>query len=85
MTPLYYEGFVMQKDKQINSELASLTVSMLLSLIYLVFVVCWIIPVTPIMIVWMLDLSFTTVLTLWIVGSSFLCLPLYYFSKIKGK
>jgi len=61
-------------------ELAASTVSMLLSLIYLV-AVCWIIPVIPVMIVWFLDLSYTSFLTLWLGGLPLACLPLYYFVR----
>ncbi|MFB0523219.1 MAG: hypothetical protein ACETV1_05615 [Candidatus Bathyarchaeia archaeon] len=61
-------------------ELAASTVSMLLSLIYLV-AVCWIIPVIPVMIVWFLDLSYASFLTLWLGGLPLACLPLYYFVR----
>lgn len=61
-------------------ELAASTLSMLLSLVYLV-AVCWIIPVIPVMIVWSLDLSYTSFLTLWLGGLPLACLPLYYFIK----
>jgi len=61
-------------------ELAASTVLMLLSLIYLV-AVCWIIPVIPVMIVWFLDLSYISFLTLWLGGLPLACLPLYYFVR----
>ena len=63
-------------------KLAASTVSMLLSLIYLV-AVCWIIPVIPVMIVWFLDLSYTSFLSLWLGGLPLAFLPLYYFVKNK--
>ena len=70
-----------QRSKE-SLELAASTVSMLLSLVYLV-AVCWIIPVIPVMIVWFLDLSYTSFLTLWLGGLPFAFLPLYYFVKNK--
>jgi len=63
-------------------KLADSTLSMLFSLIYLV-AVCWIIPVIPVMIIWLLDLSYTSFLTLWLGGLPLACLPLYYFVKNK--
>jgi hypothetical protein len=73
----------MQRDKQrkkARSELASLTISMLLSLIYFI-TVCWVMPVTPMIIVWMFDLPFKAFLALWISGLPFFSLSWYYLSK----
>lgn len=65
-----------------NSELANLTVSMLLSLAYFV-TVCWIFPVIPVAIVSILELSVTAFLILWLGGSLFAGLTFYYFRKRK--
>ena len=70
-----------QRSKE-SLELAASTLSMLLSLIYSV-AVCWIIPVIPVMIVWLLDLLYTSFLTLWLGGLPLALLPLYYFVKNK--
>lgn len=73
-----------KRKKGPSSELASLTVSMLLSLIYFI-TVCWVVPVAPMIIVWMLDLPFTVFLVLWLNGLSFLGLAWFYLSKKNPK
>lgn len=75
----------MQRSKQRKAEkaeLASLTVSVVLSFTYLV-IVCWIVPIAPMIIIWMADWTFSAFLTLWLVGLPFACLPLCYFFKKK--
>ena len=75
----------MQNDKQrkkASAELASSTVSMLMSFVYLV-TICWVVPVAPMVIVWMLDLSFITFLLIWSWGLPILSLVWYYFTKKK--
>ena len=59
-----------------DSELASLTVSMLLSLAYFV-AVCWIFPVIPMAIVSIFELPVTAFFALWLGGSLFAGLTLY--------
>jgi len=60
-----------------DSELGNLTVSMLLSLAYFV-AVCWIFPVIPMAIVSVFELSVTAFLALWLGGSLFAGLTLYF-------
>jgi|GEM_PF-3759067 len=60
-----------------NSELANLTISMLLSLAYF-FAVCWIFPVIPMAIFTIFELSVTAFLALWLGGSLFAGLTLYF-------
>lgn len=60
-----------------NSELANLTISMLLSLAYFV-AVCWIFPVIPMAIFTIFELSVTAFLALWLGGSLFAGLTLYF-------
>jgi len=74
----------MQRDERPSSELATLTVSMLLSLGYLM-AVCWVIPVAPLMIAWMLDWTFTAFLTIWFGGLPLTSLILYSCSKMRGR
>ncbi|MDH5794839.1 MAG: hypothetical protein OEZ24_01895 [Candidatus Bathyarchaeota archaeon] len=75
----------MRRDKQRRAdrkELANLTVSMVLSFTYMV-IVCWIVPIAPMIIIWLADWTFSDFLTLWLVGLPFACLPLYYLVKKK--
>ena len=60
-----------------NSELANLTISMLLSLAYFL-AVCWIFPVIPMAIFTIFELSVTAFLALWLGGSLFAGLTLYF-------
>lgn len=75
----------MQRSKQRKTEkaeLANLTVSVVLSFTYLV-IVCWIVPIAPMIIIWLADWTFSAFLTLWLAGLPFACLPLCYFLKKK--
>jgi hypothetical protein len=75
----------LQRDKQRRAEkaeLASLTVSVVLSFTYFL-IVCWIVPIAPMIITWMADWAFSTFVSLWLVGLPFACLPLGYFLKRK--
>lgn len=70
----------MGTKKTEDSELASLTVSMLLSLAYFV-AVCWILPVIPMAIVTMFGWPFTAFLALWLGGSLVTGLAFYYYFR----
>jgi len=75
----------LRRDKQRRAdrkELANLTVSMVLSFTYMV-IVCWVVPIAPMIIIWLADWTFLDFLTLWLVGLPFACLPLYYLVKKK--
>ena len=69
-------GFTVGTKRSGDSELASLTVSMLLSLAYFV-AVCWIFPVIPMAIVSIFELPVTAFFALWLGGSLFTGLTLY--------
>jgi hypothetical protein len=73
-----------ERGKSTRSELASLTVSMLLSMIYFM-TVCWVMPVVPMVIVWVFDMSFTSFMALWFSGLPFFSLSWYYLLKTKKK
>jgi len=72
----------MKKRSSEKSELAELTVSMVLSVLFFT-AVFWIFPVIPIVIVLMSGLSFTVFLTLWLVGLPFTGLAFYYIFKAR--
>lgn len=75
----------MQKNKQRKTEqteLADLTVSLVLSITYLV-TVCWIVPIAPMVIIWMADWTFSAFLGLWLAGLPFACLSICYFLRKK--
>ena len=65
-----------------DSELAGLTVSMLLSLAYFV-TVCWVFPVIPMIVVLIYGLPFAAFMTIWLGGLPFAGLALYYFYRTK--
>ena len=70
----------MGTKKARDSELAGLTVSVLLSLAYLL-AICWVFPVIPMAIVSALGLPWTDFPVLWLGGSLFTGLAFYYYSK----
>lgn len=72
----------MKKRSSEKSELAELTVSMVLSVLFFT-AVFWIFPVIPIVIVLMSGLSFTVFLTLWLIGLPFTGLAFYYIFKAR--
>jgi len=72
----------MKKRSRGNSELAELTTSMVLSVLFFT-AIFWIFPVIPIMIVLMCGLSFTIFLTLWLIGLPFTGLAFYYIFKAR--
>ena len=72
----------MKKRSSEKSELAELTVSMVLSVLFFT-AVFWIFPVIPIVIVLMSGLSFTVFLTLWLIGLPFTGLASYYIFKAR--
>jgi len=72
----------MERGGNKNSELANLTVSMLLNLVYFV-AVSWVLPVIPMLIVLMCGWPFTAFLILWLSGLPFIGLAFYYISKMK--
>jgi len=77
----------MQTDKQAGkakSEPASMTGSMLWSLVYLA-TICWVVPFAPMIVVWLLDWSFTAFLVLWVDGLPLFFLAWYYFFKKKSE
>ncbi|MCW4020619.1 MAG: hypothetical protein NWF14_05260 [Candidatus Bathyarchaeota archaeon] len=65
-----------------NSELASLTVSMFLSIVFFT-AVFWAFPFIPMLIVLMYDLPFTVFITLWLFGLPFTAAAFYYIFKAK--
>jgi len=72
----------MATEETRDSELAGLTVSMLLSLAYFV-TVCWVFPVIPMLVVLIYGLPFTTFMAIWLCGLPFAGLALYYFYKTR--
>ena len=72
----------MKKRSSEKSELAELTVSMVLSVLFFT-AVFWIFPVIPKVIVLMSGLSFTVFLTLWLIGLPFTGLAFYYIFKAR--
>jgi hypothetical protein len=73
----------MENDKQrkkASAELASSTIFLLMSFAYLV-TICWVVPVAPMFIVWILDLPFTAFIALWTCGVPLLSLMWYYLTK----
>ena len=73
-----------KQRKKASAELANSTVSMLMSFVYLI-TICWVVPVVPMVLVWVLDLSFVTFLLLWCWGLPMLSLVWYLFTKKKTK
>jgi hypothetical protein len=71
-----------RQRKKASAELASSTVSMLMNLAYLI-TICWVVPVAPMFIVWILDLPFTDFIALWSCGVPLLSLMWYYLTKKK--
>jgi hypothetical protein len=67
----------MQGDKERNKELSDLTATMFLTLAYSLSI-CWVIPVVPMILVFMLNYSFTSFITLWMVGLPICALFLFY-------
>jgi len=72
----------MKRRSNENSELAELTTSMVLSVLFFT-AIFWIFPVIPIMIVLMYALSFPVFLTLWLIGLPFTGLAFYYIFKVR--
>ena len=71
----------MQSDK--NDEelgIAELTAQLLVSLVYWL-IILWIIPIAPMIIIWMFDLPLTVFPFLWLAGLPASSLVIYYFSK----
>lgn len=65
-----------------DSQLANLTVSMVLTLAYLV-AVCWIVPVIPMVIALVYGWPFTAFLAVWLIGLSISSYAFYCFFKRK--
>ena len=65
-----------------SSELAELTTSVVLSILFFTSVF-WIFPVIPIVIVLMCGLTFTAFLSLWLIGLPFTGLAFYYIFKTR--
>jgi hypothetical protein len=72
-----------RQRKKASAELASSTVSMLMNLAYLI-TICWVVPVSPMLIVWILDLPFTAFIALWSFGVPLLSLMWYYITRKKA-
>jgi hypothetical protein len=81
---IHERRLTVKTNKEQISELTNLTVSMLLSFAYLL-VVCWALPLVPMMITWMLGWPFTTFLYLWLGGLPFIVSVVYYLFKIRPK
>jgi len=73
----------MKRRSKENSELAELTASMVLSVLFFTAIL-WIFPVIPIIIVLMCGFSFPIFLTLWLIGLPFTGLAFYYIFKVRG-
>jgi len=72
-----------RKKSSRTSELAELTTSMVLSVLFFT-AIFWIFPVIPIVIVLMCGLPFPAFLTLWLIGLPFTGLAFYYIFKARG-
>jgi len=71
-----------KKKSSEGSELAELTASMALTLLFFT-AIFWVFPLIPIVIVLMCGLSFTVFLTLWLIGLPFTGLAFYYIFKAR--
>ena len=70
----------MQKSRRRDSrspDLSELTISLFSSLLYIT-TICWLIPVSPLVIAWILDWSFPNFVSAWFGGTPVFCLILYY-------
>jgi hypothetical protein len=71
----------MKPSKGNNLELANLTISMMLSFAYLL-VVCWVFPIIPMAMTWILGWPPTTLIYLWLGGLPFIGLAVYSVKKV---
>ena len=79
---LFMGGGKLRGKSNKNSELAELTTSMILSVLFFTSIF-WIFPVIPIVIVLMCGLTFTAFLSLWLIGLPFTGLAFYYIFKAR--
>lgn len=73
----------MKRKSSGNTELAELTTSMILSLLFF-SAILWVFPVIPIVIGLMYGLTFTAFMTLWLIGLPFAGLAFYYVFKTRS-
>ena len=74
-----------QKSKEkTRAQLVDSTSSLIISLTYMI-TICWVVPIAPMIITWILDLPFTSFMVIWTVGLPFLSLAWYYFFKTRKR
>jgi len=67
-----------------RARLVDSTSSLVISFMYLL-TICWVAPVAPMIITWILDLPFTSFMILWASGLPFLSLAWYYFLRLEKR
>lgn len=73
----------MKRKSSGDSELAELTASMILSVLFFTAIL-WVFPIIPIIIGLMYGLTFTAFMTLWLIGLPFTGLAFYYIFRARG-
>jgi len=67
-----------------REELADSTSLLIVSFTYML-TICWVVPVAPMIITWILDLTFSSFMIIWTSGLPFLSLAWYCFFKTRER
>jgi len=74
----------LKRKEKAQANLVNSTSSLIMNFVYML-TICWVAPVAPMIITWILDLPFTSFMIVWASGLPFLSLSWYYFFKTVEK